>query len=289
MSGPRRSSTVRRRRLSAEIRRLREEVGMTSVEATKRLEWSSGRLTKMERGEWVLPNPRDIRDLCDLYGVTDERQRDYLITLAKEGREKGWWNAHKKDLPETFSHYIGLEAGAAELYVAHPVIIPGLLQTADYARATILGGPAEVDEAEAERRVEVRHERQQNLIFREDDPLRLYVVIDEAALRRQVGGPAVMRAQLEHLADLSKLAKVSIQVVPFGAGAHPAVAGSFSILKFPEPQDPDIVYVETVAGDLFVEEKEEVGDFDIAFRRLQMAALSPVDSIDMIAATAAMI
>ncbi|MGH3388823.1 MAG: helix-turn-helix domain-containing protein, partial [Actinomadura sp.] len=267
-------------------RELRERTGMTSVEATKRLEWSSGRLTKMERGEWERPNPRDMRDLADLYGVTDEREREELITLAKEGRERGWWHPYKKMLSDAYTTYIGLEEGAASVFRFDPSVISGLLQTESYARAVIVGGPAELAEDQIEQRVEVRAKRQE-LLTREQDALRLWAVLDEAALHRQVGGPDVMRAQLEHLLALSKLAKVTLQIVPFSAGAHAGVSGGFSILQFPEASDSDAVYVENPAGELFVEEDVEVEEFQTAFQRLQAQALSPEATITMIAATVA--
>ena len=286
MSEPRRSPTLRRRRLSKLIRELRESVDMTSVEATKQLEWSSGRLTKMERGEWERPNPRDIRDLCDLYGVTDQDAREELVTLAKEGRERGWWHPYKRMLSDAYTTYIGLEEGAASVYRFDPSIVTGLLQTEDYARAVILSGPAELDPDQVEQRVKIRARRQE-LLTREQDALRLWAIMDEAALHRQVGGTEVMRGQLEHLLALSKLAKVTLQIVPFAAGAHAGVSGGFSILRFPEAPDPDAVYVENPAGELFVEEDVEVEEFQTAFQRLQAQALSPEATIAMIAETAA--
>lgn len=286
MSEPRRSPTLRRRRLSTRIRALREEKGMTSVDASKLLEWSSGRLTKMERGEWERPNPRDIKDLCDLYEVTDEAARDELITLAKEGREKGWWHPYQKMLGKAYTTYIGFEAGASTVFRFDPSVISGLLQTEAYARAVIIGGPAELAEDQIEQRVEVRARRQE-LLNREQDALRLWAVMDEAALHRQVGGPEVMQAQLEYLLEMSKLAKVTLQIVPFSAGAHAGVMGGFSVLRFPEPADPDAVYVETPAGELFVEEDLEVEQFQTAFQRLQAQALSPEATIAMIAASMA--
>lgn len=286
MPEPRRSPTLRRRRLSSELLALRQAAGLTSVEATKRLGWSGGRLTRMERGEWVRPNPRDIQDLCDLYGVTDERQRDYLVTLAREGREKGWWQGYSKMLSETYSTYIGLESGASELYTCDQVVFPGLLQCEGYARAIVADGPAEVAAADVEQRVKVRMERQQ-LLTREQEPLRLWVVVDEAALHRQVGGPDVLRDQLAHVLRMSELAKVTIQIIPFAKGAYAATSGAFTILRFPEPEDPAAVYVETPAGELFVEDGEEVRRFEVAYERLQAVALSPGDSLTLIAATAA--
>lgn len=286
MSEPRRSPTLRRRRLSAEIRALREDAKMTSVDATKRLDWSSGKLTRMERGEWLRPNPRDIEDLCNLYGVTDEAKRDYLMTLAREGKERGWWHAYKDMLSEEYSTYIGLEAGAADIFRHDHVIIPGLLQTEDYARTVILGGPTEISAEQADHRVKIRMERQK-LLTRKEDPLRLWAVMDEAALHRQVGGSDVMSAQLGHLLKLSELAKVTLQVIPFSVGAHAGVSGGFSILGFPEKADLDAVYVDTPAGELFVEDPEEVRRFEEARQRLLASARSPGDSIGLIAASAA--
>lgn len=286
----RQSPTLRRRRLSAELRSLRESAGLTSVEATRRLEWSGGRLTKMERGEWVRPNPRDVRDLCELYGVTDERRRDYLVNLAKQGRERGWWHPYRSMMSEEYSTYIGLEAGADTVFTFDQVV-NGLVQTEDYARALLMDGPAEISAEQVQRRVTLRMERQK-LITHDDDPLRVWMVLDEAALRREVGGAAVLRGQLRHLLELAKLARVTVQVIPFSKGAHAAVTGAFTVLRFPEPEDPgavdpDAVYVETPAGELFVEDPEEVGRFQIAFQRLQAAAMDPRDSLAFIAACAA--
>jgi hypothetical protein len=286
MTAPRRSPTLRRRRLSAELRRLRDEAGLTSVQATKALEWSSGRLTKMERGEWVRPNPRDVKDLLDLYQVTDQARRCELITLAREGRERGWWHPYKQMISPGYSTYIGLEAGAAELRAFEPVIVPGLLQTPNYARAVIAGGPDELSPEDVERRVEIRTHRQ-ILLTRDDDPIRLWMVLDEAALRRQVGGPEVMRGQFRHIIELADLARVTVQVLPFSVGAHAGVGGAFTILRFPDPLDPAAVYVDTPAGELFVEAPDEVDPFRVAFQRLQAVALSPVDSLSMIAALCA--
>ncbi|KAB2347546.1 helix-turn-helix domain-containing protein [Actinomadura rudentiformis] len=281
MPGSRQSPTLRRRRLSTELRVLRESIGMTSVEATKRLEWGGGKLTKMERREWVRPNPRDIQDLCDLYGVTDERQREYLITLARQGRERGWWHSYRDMLSEEYTTYIGLEAGAATVFVADLVVIPGLLQTEAYARAVVVGGPAEITAEQIDRKVKLRMERQK-LITRPDDPLRLWVVIDEAALHREVGSSDVMREQLNHICELAALARVTVQVIPFKAGAHAAASGAFAILQFPEEEDPDAVYVENPAGELFVELPDEVERFHTAYRRLQATALSHEASINLI-------
>ena len=280
MSG-RQSPPLRRRRLSAELRRLREAAGLSSTEVSRRLDWSAGKLTRIERGEWLRPNPRDVQDLLDVYGITDLRQREELIRWAREGRQRGWWHPYRDVLSEAYSAYIGLEAAAKSLLTFQPLMIPGLLQTGDYARAVIAGGPAEISAEEVDRRVRVRIERQNAL--RVADPLRVWAVIDEAALRRPVGGPEVMRDQLKRLQDVATLDKVTLQVIPFGVGVHPGVAGgSFAILEFPGPEDPDAVHVDTVAGELFVEEPDQVDRYRVAFQHLTTVALSPEDTLTMI-------
>lgn len=278
------SPTVRRRRLSAELRRLRHDDGRTATDIAKRLEWPTSKLTRMERNEWLRPDKRDIRDLLDIYGVTDEATRERLTTLAKEGRLRGWWDP--LGLPEATTTFIGLEAEAESERTSRTLVVPGLVQTADYARATMQGGPAELAADEIERRVEARMERQK-ILTRDDDPLRLWVVMDEAALRRMVGGPKVMAQQMRHLLEVAELAKVTFQVIPFEAGAHPGMSGSFSIIKFPEPQDLPAAYVEAIAGELFVEEPREVRQYEVAFERLTAMALGPSDTLKMIAAAAA--
>lgn len=276
----RHSPTLRRRRLSAEIRRLRDEAGLSSVEVTKRLDWSSGKLTRFERGEWKRPNPRDVQDLCDVYGVTDARRREYLIQLARDGRLKGWWDPYHSMLSEAYSTYIGLEAEAATVFNFEPLMIPGLLQTEAYARALGRGNAREIEPSEIDKRIEIRMERQAAL--RTADALRLWAVIDEAAVRRSVGGPEVMRDQMDAIVQAAELAKVTVQVIPYGVGAHASMTGGFAIIGFREPEDPDAVYVETPAGELFVEDAEEVDRFHVASQHLQSNALSPSDSLAFI-------
>lgn len=283
MPDSRRSPTLRRRRLSALLRELRARDGRTAKEVADVLEWPASKLGHMERNEWKLPRVVDIRALCEVYGVT-ERQRDELVRLAREGRQRGWWHAYREMLSESYSTYIGLEAEAAELLVYQPLVIPGLFQTDDYIQALVRASPAEVDDAGIEQRARVRHERQS--ILTGDDPVRVWAVIDEAALRR-IGDSKMRRAELEHLAEMAHSARVTLQMIPFSAGLHAGVTGgSFTILKFPEPEDQDAVYVDTFAGELFVEEPEEVGRFHLAFRHLVEAALSPVDTLGVIAAEA---
>ena len=278
---PRHSPTLRRRRLSAELRRLRSATAMTAAQVDARLGWTEGKLARMERGDWLRPNPRDIEDLLNLYEVADPEQREYLITLARQGRERGWWHPYR-ELSTTYSTFIGLEAEAASVLTFQLIVVPGLRQTADYARAIIGRGSGEISEDEIDRRVEVRTARQE-LLTRNDDPMRLWAIMDEAALRRPVGSDEVMRAQLEHLLEMARLPKVTLQVIPFAAGAHPGTLGAFALMEFPHPDDPDAAYVETVGGELFVEQVPEVRAYQIAFQRLTAFALSPADTLRFIA------
>jgi Domain of unknown function (DUF5753)/Helix-turn-helix domain len=278
---PRRSPTLRRRRLSAELRTLRESADLNAVDVDRRLDWTPGKLARMERGHWQRPSPRDIEDLLDLYEVTDERHRDYLLTLARQGRERGWWHRYREMLSRRYTTYIGLEAEAASVLTFESGMVPGLLQTDDYARAVIRGGPSELGSDEIEARVEIRRVRQE-LLTRPDDPVRLVAIIDEAVLHRRVGGDQVMQAQMERMLELAELPRVTIQVVPFDIGAHSGLGGPFTILEFPEPKDPDAIYVENIVGELLLEEPEDVAPFKVAYQRLTAVAASPADSIAII-------
>ena len=272
------SPTLRARRLAIELTRRREAAGLTREEAARRLEWSTSTIFRIETGR-SHPQPRSVRDLLGLYGVTDA-EREGLIQLAREARQPGWWHSFRDVLANPYEVYIGLETGATSIRNFEPVVIPGLLQTADYARAMFRGGARELDREEIERRVEVRLSRQQ-VLTGEDRP-RLWVVIDEAVIRRIVGGPATMRLQLQHLIEAAEQGKTTLQVVPFSAGAHAGTTGPFVILGLPEPTEPDLVYVETLAGDIYLEERVDVDRYTLAFERLLAAALHPDDSVALV-------
>jgi transcriptional regulator with XRE-family HTH domain len=282
-SNPEQNPTLRGRRLAVELMRRREASGLSREEAARRLEWSTSTIFRIETGR-SRPQPGNVRVLLDLYGVTGS-ERDGLIQLAREARQPGWWHSFRDVLPNPYEVYIGLEGGAASIRNFEPVVVPGLLQTEDYARATFKGGPRELERDEIERRVEVRRARQQ--ILTRDDRPRLWAVIDEAVIHRLVGDPAVMRAQLDHLIDTAEQGKTTVQVVPFRAGAHAGTTGPFVILDFPEPTDPAVVYVETLAGDIYLEERADVNRYTIAFDRLLAAALHPDDSVRLIQQVAA--
>jgi transcriptional regulator with XRE-family HTH domain len=273
------SPTLRRRELSARLKQLREQAKIGVGDAAEALGCSTDKIHWIERAEWNRPRWRDVRDLLECYGVTDERLRDYLIQLARDSSQQDWWHPYRSMLSETYTTYIAFEGEAEEILTFELAVVPGLLQTEDYARALNREGPAEVGEDGIEERVKVRAERQR--ILERDAPVRLFAVIDEAALRRPVGKPEVMRAQLEHLIQLADHPKITLQVLPFAAGPHPATGGPFTILTFPDVGTGDAAYIETIAGELLIES----GDVDLyrsVFRRLNAKALSPGDTIAMI-------
>jgi len=275
---PEQNPTLRGRRLAMELLRRREATGMSREEVARQLEWSTSTLFRIETGR-TRPQPGNVRTLLELYGVTGP-ERDGLIQLTRDARQPGWWHSFRDVLPNPYEVYIGLEAGAASIRNFEPVVVPGLLQTGDYARAMFRNGPRELDRDEVERRVEVRLARQE--ILARDNRPRLWAVIDEAVIRRLVGGPQVMRGQLRHLADVAQQGKTTVQVVPYRAGAHAGTTGPFVILDFDEPTDPAVVYVETLAGDIYLEERPDVNRYTLAFDRLVAAALHPDDSVRLI-------
>ncbi|MDX6390708.1 MAG: hypothetical protein QOJ73_1771 [Streptosporangiaceae bacterium] len=272
------SPTVRRRRLALELRRLREAARLTCEEVAEHLECSTSKISRIETGR-VSVSPRDVRDMLDLYGVSSQ-QGASLVQLARDSRQKGWWHAYSDTIQPRFATYIGLESAASEIRIYEVTLIPALLQTEDYARTVIAAGIVGGDHDGVERNVELLMARQPPLTS--DDPPRLWAVLDEAALRRTVGGAGLMRLQLDHLLDLSRLPNVAIQVIPFGAGAHPAMGRPFVILAFPERADPDVVYLEDLTSALYVEDVDEVDRYNMFFNHLRATALSFEDSSALI-------
>lgn len=279
----RKSPTARHRRLIAELGRLRERSGLARAQVAERIGTTDTTVWRYESG-LSRPKVSDVIALLEVYGITGAEKAE-LIDLAREARKRGWWHRHRQTLKPGFDSYIGLEAEASVLRTYEPQIVPGLLQTAAYARAIIevtamTSAPAEVDE-----KVEVRLSRQ-DLLTREDSPIRMLAVLDEAVLRREVGGPATMREQCRHLLRLGKLPNVEIRVLPFGAGAHAAMDGKFNLLEFPEPEDPDVVYLEQAASGLVLEYPEEVRRYTLMFGSLMAAALPNGESAGFVAALA---
>jgi transcriptional regulator with XRE-family HTH domain len=277
------SPMVRRRQLMAELKRLRDAAGLTQEDVADQLDWHSTKVMRIETGR-TAPHPNDVRVMLGLYGVTSPEQVSALVKLAQDARQRGWWYSYRDVLLNRYEFFIGLEAEASSIRNFELAMVPGLLQTEDYARAVIRGGPMELHADEVERRVEVRMTRQQAL-SQEDRP-QFWAILDEAAIRRTVGGPAVMRRQLESLAQAAEQVKTTIQIVPFGAGAHSGQLGPFVILDFPGPSEPEVVTMETVGGNLYVDKPEEVRLYTTAFDHLRAVALSPGDTRAMLRAAA---
>ncbi|WP_280717233.1 helix-turn-helix transcriptional regulator [Kitasatospora sp. MAP5-34] len=269
--------TVRRRRLGAELRRLRELRGMTAEEVAGRLMVSQSKISRLENGRRSI-SQRDVRDLCEVYEVADERVRAGLMEMARESRQRGWWHEFG-DIP--YSVYIGLEAEASSIRAYESSFIPGLLQTRAYAEAVVQGSSPDYDTGAIRRRVDVRLKRQSR-IFGEDQLGSLWVVIDEAVLRREVGGTEVMADQLFQLLELSERPNINLQVIPFAHGAHPGMTGTFSLMEFPESADSTVVYFEGVTSDLYLEKEADVRRYTNLYDHLRAAALSVVDSRSLI-------
>ncbi|MEU0596773.1 helix-turn-helix transcriptional regulator [Streptomyces sp. NPDC006393] len=273
--------TVRRRRLGQELRRLRELKGMTAEEVAERLLVSQSKISRLENGRRSI-SQRDVRDLCGVYEVEDHRIVDSLMQMAKDSRQQGWWHSFG-DIP--YSVYIGLETDAASLRVYDPQVVPGLLQTRQYAEALIAGALPETAPADIDKRVQVRMRRQERISATEN-PLRLWTVLDEAALRRAVGNRALMREQLEHLVEQSQLPHVTVQVIPFDMGAHPGLNGQYAILEFPDAADSSVVYIEGVTSDLYLEKANDVQKYSVMYEHLRAQALNVEQSRQFIAGIA---
>lgn len=278
--------TMRSRRLAAELRRLREAAGLTREQVAAETGINQATLYRHECvSSRTRPQRRTMLTLLKLYGVGDQK-RDELLELCREDDTQTWLRPYHAELPEQYTAYISFEAeaGAVRNYESH--FIPGLLQTPDYARALIKGCLPTATARQIEHRVEARLERQTRLVC--DDPLNLWVIVDEAALRRQVGGPEVMRRQLQRLARVAMAGRshITIQVIPFAAGAHPGMGGSFVLLDFPPHPGPELVYIDGTAGDAFLDTQEHLDGFSRTFDALRARALSPDDSIAMIASLA---
>ncbi|MET9441637.1 helix-turn-helix transcriptional regulator [Streptomyces sp. NPDC006610] len=273
--------TVRRRRLGQELRRLRELKGMTAEEVADRLLVSQSKISRLENGRRSI-SQRDVRDLCGVYEVEDHRVVESLMQMAKDSRQQGWWHSFG-DIP--YSVYIGLETDAASLRVYDPQVVPGLLQTRQYAEALITGALPETAPADIEKRVQVRMRRQER-ITTADNPLRLWSVLDEAALRRIVGNRSLMRDQLEFLIEQSQLPHVTVQVIPFELGSHPGLNGQYAILEFPDATDSSVVYIEGVTSDLYLEKPNDVQKYSVMYEHLRAQALNVEQSREYISKVA---
>jgi transcriptional regulator with XRE-family HTH domain len=265
--------TVQRLVLGSQLHRLRESRGITAEQAADAIRGSHSKISRMEHGR-VGFKERDVADLLTLYGVTDNEERAALFNLAREAKTPGWWHAYSDIVPSWAQPYVGLEAAASVIRTFQVQLVPGLLQTESYARALIGQGSATTDE-EIARRSELRASRQE--ILRRPDAPQLWVVIDEAALRRPVGSREIVREQLEHLIEVADHPAVTLQIMPFSAGAHSAMGGPFTILRFAEPDLADVVYIEQLTSALYLDKPVEVDSYLEVMEQLCLQA-EPVAS-----------
>lgn len=276
------SATLRRRRLARMLLQLRNAAGLTAEEVATELRnqggrWSKSKISRIEDPRYTAPTQRDVRDMLDLYGVTDRRERDALVRLAAQAGQRGWWNAYDDVFQGS---HIGFEAEASVIHSFAPSCVPGLLQTEAYARAitrAALVTEPERAAGEIDRRVEVRMKRQE--LLERKRPPQLWALMEEVVLRRPVGGVSTMRAQIDRLIQFAERPNITLQVIPTSAGAHPGMSGSFVNLEFPNPNDAPVVFLETDAGSLYLEEPAEISRYTLRFDHLRAIALSPDESV----------
>nr|WP_232778470.1 helix-turn-helix transcriptional regulator [Carbonactinospora thermoautotrophica] len=271
--------TVLRILLGAQLRRLREAKGISREDAGYAIRASGSKISRMELGR-VSFKSRDVADLLTLYGVTDEDERAALLSLADQANTPGWWHRYNDVLPSWFEVYVGLEGAASLIRTYEVQFVPGLLQTEDYARAVITLGHADAPVEEIDRRVSLRMTRQR--LLTQPGTLRLWAVVDEAVLRRPIGGPEVMRGQIQALIEATKLPNVTLQVLPFSVGGHAAAGGAFSILRFPEPDLPDVVYVEQLTSALYLDKREDVDHYRKVMERVCVEAEPPDRTVEIL-------
>ncbi|MGW4695369.1 helix-turn-helix domain-containing protein [Kitasatospora cineracea] len=272
-------SMVRRILLGSQLRRLREGCAISREDAGYAIRASESKISRMELGR-VSFKERDVADLLSLYGLAAGPDREALLALVREANKSGWWHSYNDVLPNWFQTYIGLEEAAALIRTYEVQFIPGLLQCEDYARAIFAQNRPALDDAEIGRRVTLRARRQK--LLTDGRGPKLWAVIDEAALRRPVGGPEVMRAQLEHLVELAQLPSVVVQVMPFRFGAHAGESGAFSVLRFPEQDLPDVVYLEQLTSALYLDKRDDVDEYLQVMERLCVDSLTPQQTLDLL-------
>jgi hypothetical protein len=269
------SATVRRMIVGAHLRRLREEKGITRADAGYTIRASESKMSRLELGR-VAFKERDISDLLVYYGVTDPEQRDQVLRLVREANRPSWWREFDDVMPQYFQNYIGLEEAATTLRTYEIHFVPGLLQTPDYARAVLSSTVPPLTGRDLDRAVTLRLTRQQ--VLEREDPLTVWAVVDESALRRRIGSAETHRAQLEHLVELAERPGVALQVLPTETGLHVG-GGPFSILRFDDPELPDVVYVESLVGASYVDKTEHVERYVEVMNRLSVESLTPDESV----------
>ncbi|MFF5075248.1 helix-turn-helix domain-containing protein [Micromonospora olivasterospora] len=278
--GPATGPTVLRMLLGAQLRRLREASGVTRESAGWEIRASESKISRMELGR-VGFKERDVADLLTLYGVVDPDEREAMLKLARDANNPGWWHRYGDVLPSWFQSYLGLEAAAALIRSYEVQFVPGLLQTPEYARAVVLLGHARAGTEEIDRRVGLRMRRQE--LLSRPEPPQLWAVLDEAALRRPIGGPEVMRGQLTALIEATRSPHVRLQIIPFDAGGHAAAGGAFTILRFGDQDLPDIVYIEQLTSALYLDKRDDLDYYAAAMERLCVEAEPPERTPDLLA------
>ena len=272
--------TVLRILLGAQLRRLREAAGVSREDAGYHIRASGSKISRMELGR-VSFKERDVTDLLEYYGVRDPAQVESLIQLTRDANAQPWWQRYQDVVPDWFQVYVGLEEAAQLIRVYEMQFVPGLLQTEEYARAVVMQGAPGLEPEEVDRRVALRMGRQK--LFSKDNPPRLWAIVDEAALRRPMGGRDVLAAQIERLMDAVNEPNITLQVMPFRYGGHAADGGAFTIMRFPEADLPDIVYMEYLTGALYLDKPEEVERYAAVMERLSVAATSPDRTRELLA------
>jgi transcriptional regulator with XRE-family HTH domain len=278
---PPRGPTALRIALGIQLRQLRQAGHITTAEAAEVIRATPSKISRLERGR-TTAKQRDVADLLSLYGVTDPAEREELLELARQTSAPGWWQQYGDVLPRWFESYIGLETAASVIRSYELQFVPGLLQTEEYARAVISISNAHASAEEIAHRVSLRM-RRQDLLTRPGAP-EMWAVLDEAALRRSPGGPEVMRAQLEHLLRVTELPNVTLQIVLFDTGPHAAAGGPFSILRFPEPDLPDVVYLEQLNSAVYLDQPDDVTGYQTIMDQLCVQAETSTASRAMIGA-----
>jgi hypothetical protein len=267
--------TALRIMLGGHLRRMRETAGISRADAGWQIRSSESKVSRMELGR-VGFKERDVGDLLDLYGLKDPQERDRLIDLARAANNPGWWSRYGDVMPSWFHNYVGLEVAAKLIRTYEVLFVPGLLQTENYARAVVQLGKSHLPQEEVDQRVALRVTRQQ--ILTRANPVKLWVIIDEAVLRRPIGGRDTMYEQIEHLRKLDRLPNVTLQVMPFSSVGYPGAGGAFSILRFPEGDLPDVVYIEHAASALYLDKIEDLDEYAAIMDALSIAAAPTADT-----------
>ena len=271
-----RGPTALRIMVGGQLRKLREARGITREDAGEHIRGSHAKISRLELGRTGFKE-RDVRDLLTLYGVIDPDERSAFLELVVQANQPGWWHRYNDLLPQWFENYLGLEHVAQSIRTYEGQLVPGLLQTEQYARAVVTQGNESI---EATRRVELRRKRQE--VLTRANGASLWAVIDEAVLHRPIGGNAVLREQLEYMIEMSKLSNITIQVLPYSAGVHASVGNSFTMLRFSEAELPDIVYLEQLTSSLYLDKQQELELYRQVMDRLSVQAENPDESLKML-------